>query len=349
MILIDFAHLCKRCVYVAVTQAKAKKEKGKYITDDFKGFMLHSILNSLIHTYKNYKQKYGEVILCLEGNSWRKDIYPTYKANRKKNRDKSEINWDEVYPIIDELVSVLKNSLNVKVYQHDNAEADDIIAVLCEKYNKENREVLIVSSDKDFIQLMAYENVSIFDPIKKEQVELYSRDEIDDILLEHIIKGDEVDNIPNIISKEKFSPEFINYLKQNDIFITDPKEFFDLQVSSKLIDNYDIFEKYSSGKNKGKNKDTKYIFKKSILTKNRLQELKQQILNNSLNEWLLKQYKLNKKLIDLSEIPDTIKTEILDKYTNTENKQANKLDMINYLAKYKLNALATHIQIFYRW
>ena len=52
----------------------------------------HMILNSIRMYNKKYRNEYGQLIICADGmNTWRKDFYPEYKANRKKSRDNSSI------------------------------------------------------------------------------------------------------------------------------------------------------------------------------------------------------------------------------------------------------------------
>jgi len=50
----------------------------------------HMFLNSLRANRKKFTEEYGEIVICADGkNTWRREAYPYYKANRKKSRDES--------------------------------------------------------------------------------------------------------------------------------------------------------------------------------------------------------------------------------------------------------------------
>lgn len=343
MILVDFAHLCNRYIFTAVANAKPKKIKGKAVTEDFAGLFVHGVITNLLFLSKEFSKEYGELVLALEGKSWRKEFYPEYKAHRVKKRTESDVNWDEIYLIIDDLSNSLKEYFGIKAIKVERAEGDDVIAALIKNSSEKS---LIVSSDKDFKQLCIHNHANLYDPIKRKMIEFESDKEVMDELFKHIIKGDESDNIPSVISKEKFTPEFIAYLQQNDVFVTSPEEFFKLEISSHLIDKYDVYEKYISGKQKGENKDTKAIFKKAVITANKLKEIAQEIKDEN-NQWLLEQYKFNKKLIDLSEIPEDIEKSILDEFKSLKNIEANPMEMMNFCAKHRLMSLVKDIQFFH--
>lgn len=270
-------------------------------------------------------------------------MYPEYKAHRVKKRTESEVNWDEIYVIINELSNALTEHFGIKAIKVDRAEGDDVIAVLV---NNKSEKSLIVSSDKDFKQLCIHKHVDLYDPIKRKMVEFSSPEEIKAELLKHIIKGDDSDNIPSVIAKEKFTPEFIAYLHQNDVFVNSPEEFFKLEISKHLINKYDVFEKYLSGKLKGQNKDTKAIFKKTMMTENKIKEISA-ALKDSNNAWLREQFKFNQKLIDLTKIPSDIEAEILEAYKSLESIEPNPLEMVNFCAKHRLMNLVKDIQYFH--
>ena len=93
----------------------------------------------------------------------------------------------------------------------DNAEADDIIAILCREAHNNKEKVMIVSGDKDFIQLHKYDEVNQYSPIQKKFV----KDENPKKYLhEQIIKGDRSDGIPNILSDDNV---FVTGEKQQPI------------------------------------------------------------------------------------------------------------------------------------
>jgi len=159
----------------------------------------HMVLNSLRAHNKKFRKEYGQmVIACDSSNVWRKEIFPNYKAGRKANRAKSEHDWSLIFDIISKVKNEIKTFLPYKVIEVDTVEADDIIAVLTS--NKQWAEkVLILSGDKDFIQLHS-DNVKQYNPVLNKFV---GKDENPTLYLkEHILKGDRSDGIPNVLSDD---------------------------------------------------------------------------------------------------------------------------------------------------
>ena len=157
----------------------------------------HMVLNSLRGHNKKFKKQYGEmVIACDSGNVWRRDIFPNYKAGRKANREKSEHDWEYIFDLLSKVKNEIKQFLPYKVIVVESVEADDIIAVLCKRTNEKE---LILSGDKDFIQLHN-DRIKQYNPVlnkfvgQGENPSLYIR--------EHILKGDRSDGIPNVLSDD---------------------------------------------------------------------------------------------------------------------------------------------------
>ena len=167
------------------------------------GLFRHMVINSL----RSYKQKFGDeygemVIACDDKNYWRKQAFPYYKANRKKNRDASEINWVQVFEIFNKIKQEIKENFPYRVIQVDSAEADDIIASLVEEHGSPLNgpvKLLILSGDKDFVQLQVHGNVKQYDPVRKKWI---THDNPKKYLFEHILKGDPGDGVPNVLSND---------------------------------------------------------------------------------------------------------------------------------------------------
>jgi 5'-3' exonuclease len=196
VILIDFNAIC---IAAAATQ---RDINGK-------DMIRHIILNGLrMHNVANRK-KYGEMVICCDSKSWRKDYFPYYKANRKKSRDKSADEkqyWETVFETINEVIDDLRNFFPYKVIKVDGAEADDIIGTLARQTQEFGHfeDVLIISGDKDFAQLQKYDNVKQYSPIQKKFiVEKNPRK----FLAEHILKGDKGDGVPNVKSADNVLAE----------------------------------------------------------------------------------------------------------------------------------------------
>jgi len=157
----------------------------------------HMVLNSLRGHNKKFRKEYGQmVIACDSGNVWRRQAFPNYKAGRKANREKSEHDWTMIFDLLSKVKNEIKQFLPYKVIEVESVEADDIIAVLCRRTNEK---VLILSGDKDFIQLHN-DRIKQYNPVlnkfvgQGENPSLYIR--------EHILKGDRSDGIPNVLSDD---------------------------------------------------------------------------------------------------------------------------------------------------
>ena len=162
----------------------------------------HMILNSIRMYNKKYRDEYGQMVICADGmNTWRKDYFPLYKAHRKKNRTESDQDWTEIFRILNLVRDEIKENLPYKVLHMEGLEADDIIGALAintQEFGK-NEPVMIISSDKDFIQLQKYSNVKQFSPIQKKMV---SDPNPRSYMFEHIMRGDKGDGIPNVLSPD---------------------------------------------------------------------------------------------------------------------------------------------------
>jgi len=159
----------------------------------------HMVLNSLRSYKQKFSEEYGEIVIaCDNTNYWRKQLFPYYKANRKKNQEKSELDWKAVFECLNKIRAELKEYFPYRVVDIESAEADDIIATLVrDAYTKE--QVLILSGDKDFIQLHIYSEVKQYDPVRKKWIQ---HNEPARYLAEHILKGDSGDGVPNVLSSD---------------------------------------------------------------------------------------------------------------------------------------------------
>lgn len=161
----------------------------------------HFILNSLRMYNLKYRSEYGEMVIACDHASWRKGVYPEYKAARKENRKKSSIDWTEVFGMIDKVKEELREYFPYPVLHVRGAEADDIVATLVESTQEfgKHEKVMIISSDKDFIQLQKYSNVKQYSPGQKKAVTDPSPTMY---LFEHVLRGDSGDGVPNVLSSD---------------------------------------------------------------------------------------------------------------------------------------------------
>ena len=195
MILIDFSQ-----TIIAGLMAQLKANDGEMSED----LLRHMIINSLRNYQKRYAEEYGEMVLCTDAaNPWRRDFYPHYKANRKKARDNDDMDWTLIFDTLHKVKMEIKENFPYRYMYVENAEADDIIAVLCRTTNEK---VLIVSGDKDFQQLHKYSYVQQWSPNLNKFV---VQDRPEEFLKEHTLRGDKSDGIPNILSNDNCMVEGI--------------------------------------------------------------------------------------------------------------------------------------------
>ena len=188
MILIDFTQ-----TIIAGLMAQLKMNGGEVSED----MLRHMILNSVRNYQKKYAPDYGEIVLCTDSShTWRKDFYPLYKANRKKTRDASDLDWKMLFDTLQVVKEEIRDNFPYRYMYVEQCEADDIIAILV-KHAREK--VMIVSGDKDFQQLHKYDYVKQWSPNLNK---LITCDNPDLFLKEHILTGDKSDGIPNILSND---------------------------------------------------------------------------------------------------------------------------------------------------
>jgi len=244
----------------------------------------HMILNTLRANRKKFHDEFGELVICCDDkNYWRRQIYPYYKANRKKSRDSSELDWNSIFNALNSIREELKEFFPYKVIQIETCEADDIIGVITHEEGTElnsGEPILVLSGDKDYIQLHKYANVKQYDPVRKRWI---SNANPEKYLAEHILKGDSGDGIPNVLSAD-------------DCFVMGTRQ--------------------------------------RPITQKRLAEWSN--INNMQDE-VKRNYMRNKAMIDLSQVPQGIKDEILEAWHEENGKDRSQL--LNYFIKNKLRNL----------
>jgi len=205
MILLDFSQ-----IVISGILANLGKD-ARRDNPNAKSLIKHMVLTSLLTYSKKYTETYGELVLAVDSKHyWRKDVFPNYKGNRKKMREKSHIDWDFVYEVINEVKDDLRENFRYKMIEVQCAEADDVVACIV-KYLQTNeleqtglfhdspQDVLIVSADGDFVQLQEYQNVRQWSPILKKFVT--PKMSIKEYKIIHICTAGD-DSIPNICSPD---------------------------------------------------------------------------------------------------------------------------------------------------
>ena len=190
MILVDAMQICLANISIAM------KVYGDEVNE---GYIRHMILNSLKNYNKTHKEEYGEMVLCYDGSkNWRKSVYPEYKAHRPKVRSESPEDWDLIFYWIHTIKDEIRETFPYRVVHVDTAEADDIIAVLARESDPFEKH-LIISSDKDFVQLHTITGLKQYDPIRKRWID----GDPTESLINKIFYGDKGDGVPNILSDDK--------------------------------------------------------------------------------------------------------------------------------------------------
>jgi len=165
----------------------------------------HMVLNSIRMYNVKFKDEYGDLVICADDKKyWRKDLFPYYKAARKKSREDSPYDWNLIFETLNRVRDEIRENFPYKVIQIDKTEADDVIGTICINYgvelkNSQSEKILILSSDKDFMQLQKFANVDQYSPMAKK---FLKTSEPIKFLKEHILKGDRGDGIPNILSSD---------------------------------------------------------------------------------------------------------------------------------------------------
>ena len=205
MILVDLNQVLLAGLMAQIANAKNVKLEESLIR--------HMILNIIRSHLKNFRKEYGEVVLCSDNRKyWRKEFFPFYKAGRKKSRKNSDLDWHLIFDMLAKFKVELKENFPYKVIDVEGAEADDIIGTLVPRHIM-NENILIISSDGDFLQLQMYNgrskySVKQYNPTQKKF--LISENPLDE-LKQKIITGDKGDGIPNILSP---SDTFVREIRQ---------------------------------------------------------------------------------------------------------------------------------------
>jgi len=183
---------------VAISNLMEQIGSSKVPVDE--SLVRHMILNTIRTYVKKFKNTHGPevIIACDTKNYWRRGVYPHYKAGRKKARDASGHDWNSIFDCLHKIRDELREYSPYKIVEVDTCEADDIIAVLAQKFSA-TQKVMILSSDKDFAQLQRFANVEQYSPILKKHIkEPFPLLQLKQL----VIRGDKGDGIPNILSAD---------------------------------------------------------------------------------------------------------------------------------------------------
>jgi len=277
MILVDMNQISLASVMMHLNITKRDSVEG--------GMVRHMILNSLRMYRERFFKEYGELVICYDSKHyWRRDIFPQYKAGRKKTRDSSSHDWNDIFEFLNAFKDEMIEFMPYKVLEVYGAEADDIIYTLTHEFEYDNGKTLILSGDKDFIQLQRYKNVTQYSPITKKFINGVVWNEYLD---EHILRGDTSDGVPNVLSPDN---TFVDGLRQRPL---------------------------------GKKKIQSWV--------------EHNIEDVLPNDEVKRNYQRNKKLIDLTEVPQELFMEITQTWAEAKSNPRSKL--LNYFIQNRLSDL----------
>lgn len=238
MILVDASHCLYRTLIVNKNSVQENPE-----------FIAHLFISQILSFSKSLGgSKLNKVVVCFDSSSWRKKFYlenkpkdygaESYKGHRVKD---DSIDWESVFSIVDKVREALSEYSDFITMKVEEAEADDIIAVLTKKY-KNNETIWIASSDKDFVQLQATPYVNIYDPLKRSfkptvDTEMFK--------LIHVMIGDASDNIKAI--KERLGEKTaVKIVKELDILLQTNKSMKERFEFNKTLIDFDCIPDYIS-------------------------------------------------------------------------------------------------------
>jgi hypothetical protein len=298
MIIIDLSQVLIGTIHLHARDIERLRGDG-----DKTGLIKHLFLNTILSYKKKYSDTYGEVVLAADSkNYWRRSVFPSYKGHRARMREASDFDWTAIFEIMNEFKNDIRENFNFKLIEVDGAEADDVIAVLCEwtqdnqlvqdgLFDSEPQPVLIVSSDGDFISLQKFSNVKQLSPITTKLVK--PKVSPQKHLIEKIVRGDAGDNIPNVFTPDDWS---IKRIKGEDTIRANSVK--DSRLQEFLLLGYDACK----------------------------------------NDTERSHYERNRLLIDFECIPVQLKDTIVSTYENYVS-SGSKNKIMNYLIKNRLKNL----------
>lgn len=160
------------------------------------GLFRHIAVNLIKNVNVKFKKDYGELVLAVDSREvWRRGVFPYYKANRKKARDDSVVDWNKLFAALDVVKDEVRDNLPYRFVKVDGCEADDVIGVLA---GVASDPTLVVSGDFDFVQLHRFAPpIRQWDHVRKREIPYDQH-----ALVRKIIRGDSGDGVPNFLSDD---------------------------------------------------------------------------------------------------------------------------------------------------
>lgn len=149
--------------------AKARKNEGydPLHPEDIAGLTMHISLMTINKWFNKYNPQ--RVVFAFEGgkqNSWRK-MWTSANSKRGKEYKGNRVydpSYEFIYKLMDDFRDVMKGHTSIICLDVAGMEADDSIAAYCQLYAGPDEQVIIISGDKDFTQLLRDQNVRLLNP-----------------------------------------------------------------------------------------------------------------------------------------------------------------------------------------
>ena len=282
------------------------------------GMTLHILLSSVRRAHELFNT--DRAVYCLEGRSWRKDVYAKYKRNRSEARaeltTKEQAEDKAYWEAFDDFCKFLRERSGALVLRHGQCEADDFIARWIQTHPDD--EHIICSSDSDFFQLLA-PNVKIFNGITKEVISLDGV--VDD-------KGKTVIDKKTKLPKVPGDPEWILFEKcmrgdsSDNVFSAFPR-----------VRKTQLLEAFEDRKSQG--------FKWNNLM------LQRWVDHEGVEHQVIDDYNMNRHIIDLTQQPEEIKAvldeTIADAKAVVRNHAQSGLYFMKLCGKYGMDNIGSNV------
>lgn len=313
MLIIDFSQIVYKAKY-AIDEDIIRNGVDNNVVQ-----IKHRILNEILKLIKKFPDE-TEIVLCADSKktNWRLEYHPYYKGRRKLRRNTDDFPYADFYKLLDIYIDELNEYSPFNVIRVDHTEGDDVIGTLVTYTNsiKPYENIIICSRDKDFKQLLISNNIKQYDIIKEEFLApCIPANE----LMWLILKGDDADDILNVKTTDL------------DTFINPEK---------KQITNW------------RSNKIWEHINNNTVMD-----ELLVDVIDKKTNkiiisrEQLLENFNRNRKLVDLTLVPNKYKREILLKYKSNkkQNKTKKHIDFMHYLNRNNMIVMLEKIEDFRKY
>jgi len=293
------------------------------------GMALHLTLASVNQAVKRFG--IDHCVFCLEGRSFRKDLYAPYKKNRvvdamsitEEEAEESKMFWDTY----SKFTEYIQSKTNVSVLRHERAEADDMIARFIALHPSDRH--YIISTDTDYDQLIT-DKVSRYNGVGNELV---------------TTNGYLKENGKPVIDKKTKEPKLLE----------DPEYgLFKKLVRGDSSDN--VFAAYPGAREKGTK--NKVGIREAFEDRNKMGfnynnfMLQRFVDHNNVEVRVKDAFERNKTLIDLTAQPQEIKDAVdqrIRESVRVETIPQVGLHFLKFCGKYDLQKISAQAEIYSKW